>query len=408
MIRHLKAISKQLFGAKYEQLTKSIFYLVVLYLSLYLGEIRIKILPFFLFMPAFVFSATVMLKSLSSMSRTQRFQGLFLLPYKNKELMGAYCMSFTLHTIITKTALLLSVLFAVKSWSPVEMILALLNAVLACFLVTIFVSSEKLISKVGVSVCSVVVLAMDYLIPVYELTLGLTIVFCILSWMILCQIKVEHLYCPYQSRKHSASIGGKGSMVRYLNRYLCQNKVYLVNWLFLLGIAVFLPVVFGEVKEIREYAMTLSLAILCVNTPMGTVLSSSRGLEKAVRILPRQERKFVLSYWTVLLIYNVPTYLINLASWQITYHCVQWSTVWIAGILLLQSLLLTVFIEWNYPLTEWKVETDLWHHPRKYIIPVVMMVYAGLCLIHPIIMVILTLAVAAEYIYYGGRILNRK
>jgi len=38
----------------------------------------------------------------------------------------------------------------------------------------------------------------------------------------------------------------------------------------------------------------------------------------------------------------------------------------------LQSAVLSVLLEWLYPIRGWKTENGLWHHPRKYIVPLLM------------------------------------
>ena len=36
----------------------------------------------------------------------------------------------------------------------------------------------------------------------------------------------------------------------------------------------------------------------------------------------------------------------------------------------------SVFYEWYVPLRNWKIESDLWHHPRKYAVPVATIFFA--------------------------------
>ena len=43
----------------------------------------------------------------------------------------------------------------------------------------------------------------------------------------------------------------------------------------------------------------------------------------------------------------------------------------------LQSAMFSAALEWFFPLRDWRVETDLWHHPRKYLVPAIMMLVAG-------------------------------
>ena len=38
----------------------------------------------------------------------------------------------------------------------------------------------------------------------------------------------------------------------------------------------------------------------------------------------------------------------------------------------------SVLLEWYCPIRGWKIESDLWHHPRKYIVPAAMLLLAGL------------------------------
>jgi hypothetical protein len=40
------------------------------------------------------------------------------------------------------------------------------------------------------------------------------------------------------------------------------------------------------------------------------------------------------------------------------------------------SAVLTVTLEIKFPLLDWKVESDLWHHPRKYVVPGIMLLLA--------------------------------
>ena len=43
----------------------------------------------------------------------------------------------------------------------------------------------------------------------------------------------------------------------------------------------------------------------------------------------------------------------------------------------LLSAIGSVLLEWFCPLRNWKIESDLWHHPRKYVVPGIMMLLAG-------------------------------
>ena len=69
---------------------------------------------------------------------------------------------------------------------------------------------------------------------------------------------------------------------------------------------------------------------------------------------------------------------VYLISWQIGKSGVNRTEILTAFIIALQSAILSALLEWFCPLRNWKIENDLWHHPRKYIVPVIMFLAAGL------------------------------
>jgi len=55
-------------------------------------------------------------------------------------------------------------------------------------------------------------------------------------------------------------------------------------------------------------------------------------------------------------------------------------------------------LEWLYPIRGWKIESDLWHHPRKYVVPVIMLLLAGGVLVRPVLLPVLLVLLAVEII----------
>ena len=70
--------------------------------------------------------------------------------------------------------------------------------------------------------------------------------------------------------------------------------------------------------------------------------------------------------------------------WQLRNGGVGYIELLTAVLFALQSSMFSVALEWVRPLRGWKVETDLWHHPRKYLVPTVMMPIAGMIGLWPI------------------------
>ena len=97
----------------------------------------------------------------------------------------------------------------------------------------------------------------------------------------------------------------------------------------------------------------IGLAILSMNTPICTLLSCDPDLDQAIRVLPGQAGRFCQRY--CLFIFGVN----GLVA------CIYLSAI------------LSVILEWERPIRNWKTESDLWHNPRKYIGPLIMLILAS-------------------------------
>lgn len=106
MKKNLKAFLKQLFGARYEHLKKSLLSGLILFFAIYAAEIRLLISPFILFLTSTLFTAGIMWQALNASSNTRMLQGMFLLPFESRELTMAYAFALSGYTLITKTMLI--------------------------------------------------------------------------------------------------------------------------------------------------------------------------------------------------------------------------------------------------------------------------------------------------------------
>ena len=182
-------------------------------------------------------------------------------------------------------------------------------------------------------------------------------------------------YSAVVAKKSVRHTGYAGSVFVYLTRYLMANKNYLVNTVGLCAIACFLPLLFGEFQGLNMFP--IGLAILCLNTPICTLLSCDPDLEQAIRMLPEQAGRFCRKYCLFIFTINSIVAGIYLCSWQIINGSINIIHVETLLLFALQSAILSVILEWKWPIRGWKTESDLWHHPRKYLVPLIMLLVAA-------------------------------
>ncbi|NBJ02319.1 hypothetical protein D3Z62_20005 [Lachnospiraceae bacterium] len=324
------AVAKQLFGRKYERISRSLMLCLILFLAVYASELRVQVSPAVLYLTAAVFSAGIMWRTLNSSQNAEIFMGLFMLPFDDREMMISYAAAFGGYTLITKTAVVLALFFTAAQWSAAEIGAAVLLACLGC------------------------VLSAGLYAAVHMDKEGAYVFF---------QPSIS-----YGNKRHT---GRKGYILRYLLRYITSNKNYLVNTAGLWLIAGLLPLMLGQFDGLNTLPM--GFAILCMNTPICILLSCDPDLEQAVRLLPEQSVRFCGAYGLFIALVNFTGSSVYLVSWQVIHGGIGIAEVLTAAGFAAASAALSVYLEWRYPIRGWKIENDLWHHPRKYIVPVVML-----------------------------------
>ena len=187
---------------------------------------------------------------------------------------------------------------------------------------------------------------------------------------------------------------GRPSLGRYLVRYLLSHKNYLVNTGILWGMAWVLPLFFRQVAGV--WMAPLGFALLSFNTPMGILLSCDPSSQQAIRFLPGQRRTFCFPYSLFLCACHLVAEGFFLGSWQLQIGGVSGPMLAAAVFFALESAILAVLLEWFFPIRSWKTESDLWHHPRKYVVPGILLSLAVLVGAQPGILPVLLVGLTLE------------
>ncbi len=388
-------MSKQLFGAKYERVVKGLIACMILFLAVSAAEMEMEIAPYILFLAATAASTGIMWQALASSRNAECMSGLFMLPFTNRKMTFSIVLSYAGYTMVTKTLLVLTLFFAVCEWSALQMAVALLCTCNGCFMAAAWytmVKQRRLLPFVILWGAGIFV----FVFTVREIRVFAVIVLLslLLSALRLLKVDAYVFYNPGSAKPLIRHTKGTGSILLYMLRYLFTNKNYLLNTAGLCVIAVVLPFILGQVEELN--VMPLGFAVLCLNTPICILLSCDPDLEQAVRVLPGQAGRFCIRYCLFIFSVNMAVSSLYLISWHIQHGGAGGTEIAAALMTALQSAVLSVWLEWSHPVRNWKIENDLWNHPRKYVVPLIMLLAAGLTGMRPEMTGVMLCIVLAE------------
>lgn len=390
-----KAFSKNLFGAKYERLTRTIFIYPILFWGLYIADFKVRISPFILYLMVTSFTAGVMWQALSSEDNAANMQNMIMLPFEGREFIFSYIGAMGIYTFLTKTMALLVILLAVSVWNRIEILSSILCAVNA-ILMAAAIFSVRRYWYVGTLWLTVIFVSIFFgweklwFIPM--LSANSTLAFLLLQ-------STNGYTFYFQKSKDSSTVRGRKHLFvwTYFFRYLKSHKNYLMNIAIMWCIACILPLFFQQMDSL--FVIPIGFAILSLNTPVCILLSCDHALEQAVRFLPGQKKTFCIPYCLFIFLCNITADMFFLFSWQIQIGGVTVLMVIAAIFFAMQSAVFSVLLEWFYPIRRWKIESDLWHHPRKYIVPAIMLLLAGIVGTLPltafVLIILLTIEVSA-------------
>ena len=379
-----KAFARKLFGADYKRLARTLFIDIIIFQGLYITGFQVQTAPSVRNLMISAFTAGVMWQALSSKDNADDIRRLeFVFSYV--AVLGAY-------TVLTKTGLLFAVLLAVSACKPVEipgMIVCMIHAVLMAAAVW---SPGKYwyVKDIWAAATAIVILLSGnspWLMPLLAVN-G------ILAVLLLWQTDGYDFYQLEGNKSHVVKHQKTASLWRYFFRYLGSHKNYLLNMSVMWCAALALPYFLGKTAGMSF--IPAGFAILSLNTPICILLSCDHDLEQAVRFLPGQKKAFCIPYCLFIFLCNMAANVIFLCSWQVQNGGVTALLFAGAVFFALQSAVLSVLLEWFYPIRDWKIESDLWHHPRKYMVPVVMLLLAGAVSVRPVLLPALLVLLAVE------------
>ncbi len=362
------AFKRKLFGKGFEKILKYVAICLVVFFGLRIAEINLTIAPFIKYLMSGTFTAGIMWHALSS-DNSAELNGIAMLPFRKQGFTFSYVGAYGLYTVITKTALLISVISAVSLPAVTEII-----GMLICVLNGIFVTSAVYAMKkhhiVGFAwaAASVAVLFSEYTVNLLSVNL-------IVAMLILLTAEPYNFINSFSATAVLKS-SRRHSVWKYLFRYMTAHKNYLVNSAAMWVVGIVFPFLLRESGA--DAFLPMGFAVLSINTPLCVLVSADSSLREAIHFLPSGTRMFCLPYFSFIAVNNVLAYTFYLVSFGLQAGGFEPKNIVLAVIFALLSACGSVIMEMKFPLTNYKTESDLWHHPRKYIVPAVLLLIAGL------------------------------
>ncbi len=363
---------RKLFGIGFEKILKSIVICAVAFFGIYTAEIKIQIAPFIKYLMTGTFTAGIMWHSLSS-DNSAELSGIIMLPFKKHSFTFSYILAYGLYTIITKTLPLLSVICAVSAPTLTE-----IAGMTVCILNGIFVTSAVYLMKkhrvmsLIWAAASVAVLFTEYAVMILSANL-------ISALIVLMNADPYNFINSFSSNGNIKSTY-RHSVCKYLFRYMTARKNYLINSAFMWLVGIILP--FFLKDAVGTAFLPMGFAILSINTPLCVLISADKSLREAINFLPSGVRMFCLPYFFFIAFNNLLAYTFYLVSFGLQTGGIEIKNIVFAVIFALLAAFGSVFMEMKFPVRNYKTESDLWHHPRKYIVPGLLLLIAGLtCMI---------------------------
>lgn len=375
-----KVFSKKLFGVKNEKVMRMLIMSVVIFGGLYFSGLHLAIAPFIICLMTTAITVGEMWHALSSDDNASNLKQVFMLPMDDKNFVFSYTACLGGYVLLNRTLPLLAAIFALSGADVRMMAIAALCIVSATLLATgIFVWKKFRILAIlwlaGMVAAFFFLNDTVWIWAVLGVSIALEIVFMMMT--------DAYAFYREESGKKTVIKGRKHHSVwLYFIRYFASHKNYMMNSLIMWIVAAIFPLTFtqlaAEGPNMVRFALPIGFAILSLNTPICILISCDPELEKAIRFLPGQKSAFFIPYCLFIFVCNMIADAIYLASIQIQMGGVNSVLIIMAVLFALVSAVMSVLLECFFPIRGWKIENELWNHPRKYIVPGVMIVIASL------------------------------
>ena len=372
-----KLLARKLLGDRYSSALKTVLIAAIMGFGLHGSGFVLPMAQSVLIFTAVCFTGTIVIQTLSSKDNARCLRGLFAMPHDDRRCLREYAAAVGAYVLFTKASILIALLFAFVKLSPTDIVIFILSFLYALFggfaafgLFRRLPLISLLIAVVPFSLALLLPQPVPAIIALAAADAAVILLFSMLH--------MDDFYVQDSAKgkaKHS-SRSPKLIVPRYIIRYMLSNKSFLISTLFITGFGCF----FAVMTEQQGFPMGcgIGLAFVSMNSPLATVVSSNRSLDRKLKALPDKTMQFFVPYAALVFCFDILVFAVFLTIFAIAGGQVDIRAFLAAGLFAVESAVCTAFLEDRFPITKWKSEPDLWRNPRKYILPLIFVLEAGL------------------------------
>ena len=371
-----KLLSRKLLGERYRSVIKSIMIAGVIAGSLASLEKNLSIAQSILIMFAVFYSGPIVLQVLSSADNARCLKGLFAMPCNEKRTLWEYAAVIGIYTLFTKTILLFVLICGFTKLTSIDIILMIAASFYAIIGGMIVYGLRKKMPVISALIIAAGVL-LAFLLPKGIMAIAGFAAADAVLLIIFSFLRLEYFRVTESNSvkvKPQKASGSFFLIPRYIIRYILSNKSYIISPLFITAFAVYFS--YTAMKSGFNAGMGMALGLVSTNSPISVIVSSNRNLKSKLDVLPGRTKNFFVPYAAVVFFFYMLLYALFLAAYFLITRSVDYKALVFAPFLAAECAVLVAVLESRFPITTWKTEPDLLRHPRKYIIPGIVMLEA--------------------------------
>ena len=373
-----KLLSRKLLGERCRSLIKSIMIAAIIGGSLSTMEVNLSITQSVLIMFAIFYSGPIVLQALSSKDNARCLKGLFVMPCNERRTLWEYAAVIGIYTLFTKTILLFGLICGFTKLTTIDIIIMVVASFYSIIGTMIVYGLRKKLPIVSALII-VAAAVLAFFLPKGIMAIAGFAAADVVLLIIFSFLKLEYFRVTESNSVKAVARRSSGSSMlvpRYIIRYILSNKSYIISPLLIIAFAVYFT--FTARQSGFPAVVGISLGLISTNSPLSVIVSSNRNLKSKLDVLPGKTKNFFVPYAFVIFCIYLLFYAIFLAAYFMIIKSVDYKALILSPIIAAESAILIAILESRFPITTWKTEPDLLHHPRKYIVPGIIMLEATL------------------------------